>query len=380
MLQRNATHVLSNPCPRSAKGKFFGVVRRNYVKSTAGAAHGISSLVSLILGNFLFFQIILGFEVSLGLRLGFHVSSFVSGSSVLLFFWDQVQVRHPILFRRFFLQPICTDITPQPWMLSRTTAKEKGLSPEAIKKFNQVRGVVSVLLAASFPLVTLGLPASWLRSKLFSVGLSVCFLYGGLKAYELGKGYNVSPFLVFAMYGFRQTELALTILIHGSVQNVNETYPNVLPTIEKHGACLISCVQLGFLFYFLYSRRLVSKELAQTCCRYYHPAMALLYYVSLLQESWWVDLPFCMWSFPMVASMAAPFKFVIQPYFLSAKGKRADAEITKDSDHSSKPDISIATPESSPPPSPNQSSSPSVNLAQPVIQIGASSGVLLSLE
>ena len=111
--------------------KFLGINKR-YLQTYTGLLHATSSIVALLIGNYLFLQcILLGndvFDSSSGSLLPtiFHVATFLSGSS-LLPFWKKVQS----------------------YQHSTTSMKEKGLTPSQMQNFNRGRGILALILSAT---------------------------------------------------------------------------------------------------------------------------------------------------------------------------------------------------------------------------------------
>ena len=59
----------------------------------------------------------------------------------------------------------------------------------------------------------------------------------------------------------------------------------------KEALFVTCCVEFGFLWFYLYSRRLVTKELVQSMCKHYHPAVLYVWVFRLTVDRWWNKLP-----------------------------------------------------------------------------------------
>ena len=95
--------VAADPIPFSEgdagakeRGKFYGIINKRYLKSVEGAFHGITSLLSFILGNVLFVtHSVLGYNRSStwDIRLSLYTFTIISSAILYFVYWDQVQVR-----------------------------------------------------------------------------------------------------------------------------------------------------------------------------------------------------------------------------------------------------------------------------------------------
>jgi hypothetical protein len=140
--------------------------------------------------------------------------------------------------------------------------KEKGLTPKILQRFNQGRGVVTVLLYSLYPLANALLPQSVLADSVFSSIFAGVLLATSLYVYYLVKDYRKAMFVI---YGATPLGLAAAIRLYGSVAALNDTYPRLLSMMHNEAIFVVACVQFGFLLYYMYSRRLVSKTLVQHC-------------------------------------------------------------------------------------------------------------------
>lgn len=230
---------------------FLGLTNTNYMKTFPGIIHGIGSILALILGNYIFLKrVVLGNETRSYVHYNsyvysdfrscskiFHLCNFSASMITALYFWNKVQS----------------------WQLSTTTMKEKGLKPKTLQRFNQGRGVVTMILFSMFPLLMHYCPEYYLRNVLFCKLFSLLLITGSTYVYNLIKDYGR---FLFVFYGLTPMALGISILTagrKGTILSFNESYPLVLDRIEKESSFVISCVQMGFMLYYLYSRDLVTK-------------------------------------------------------------------------------------------------------------------------
>jgi hypothetical protein len=176
--------------------------------------------------------------------------------------------------------------------------KEKGLTPKILQRFNQGRGVVTVLLYSLYPLANALLSQSVLADSVFSSIFAGALLATSLSVYYLVKDYSKATFVI---YGATHLGLAASILLYGSVAALNDAYPHLLSMMHNESVFVIACVQFGFMLYYMYSRRLVSKTLVQEACKLYHPAMAKLFFLRMQYDAWWSSFPMVMRIQPALA-------------------------------------------------------------------------------
>jgi hypothetical protein len=169
--------------------------------------------------------------------------------------------------------------------------KEKGLTTKILQRFNQGRGVVTVLLYSLYPLANVLLPQSVLADSVFSSIFAAVLLATSLYVYYLVKDYSKATFII---YGATHLGLAASILLCRSMAALNYAYPLLLPMMHNEAVFVIACVQFGFMLYYMYSRRLVSKTLVQEACKLYHPAMAKLFFLRVQYDAWWSSFPMVM--------------------------------------------------------------------------------------
>ena len=311
---------------------FLGVVNKRYVKTFHGIVHGIGSMLALILGNYVFTErVLLGRNTSVvdythysstntndrsllqTVEIIFHVCNFGASVITAVFFWNKVQS----------------------WQLSTTTLKEKGLTPTILQKFNQGRGVVCMILFSAFPLVCsfcCRLPEYYYRhlfleNKIFSMVLALALITGSAQVYNLIKDYSK---LLWVVYGMTPMALGVSILLcsssssgdyaYGTVASLNQRYPAALDRIQKEASFVISCVQMGFMLYYLYSRKLVTQRTVQRICKTYHVTMSMTFLFRVERDLW---LQFSTTNTTTtsddrsIATVVLPWPMLIQPLILT---------------------------------------------------------------
>lgn len=241
--------------------KHFGLVIKRYIKIFHGIIHDIFPRQALLLDNVVLANRVLvillgtavfasrmllgnqGTEMS-KLELVFHRCNFVAAAMTAIFFWNRVPSRQ--------LPPTMTE-------------EEKTVSPRAIQKANQGRGVVAMLLFSFFPLVCQYMPQNVMESGVFAKGLALTLMAGSASVYHLIKDYG-NPSL-WLLYGMTPMALGISILCSsdhtGSVASVIENYPAVMDRYQKDSSFVICCVQVIFLQYYLYSRNLSTNRMVQ---------------------------------------------------------------------------------------------------------------------
>jgi hypothetical protein len=162
--------------------------------------------------------------------------------------------------------------------------KEKGLTPKVLQRFNQGRGVVCMIMFSLFPTVLI-CPQRILEDRIFSTIFSLSLIAGSLFIYDLIKDYSK---LLYVVYGLTPLALGISILTYGqgTVASFNDSYPLVSDRIQKEASFVISCVQMGFMLYYLYSRKLVTQHTVQKICRSYHVPMFVLYFCRVERDLW----------------------------------------------------------------------------------------------
>ena len=283
--------------------KFLGIVDKRYVRTFPGLLHAIASIVSLVTGNYLFLRVIVLNHNSMldsTATTVFHVVTFLSGAT-LLPFWTKVQS----------------------WQLSTTTMAQKGLSGAQMQRFNQGRGVLAPLLSAIYPLIRRyrgdllddATAARWIGA---SVGLVALYQYTLIRDY--GKA-------LFVVYGGSKLGFSLHLLLLAGSNNNTE---NALEYLEKESLLVTCCVEFGFLWYYLYSRRLVTKEFVQIMCRNYHPALLYVWMLRLTADRWWTkQLPWSMFWVMVLNSLLTVLFLVKLIQSLVAAGRRHQAAVVQ---------------------------------------------------
>mmetsp|Transcript_1897 Transcript_1897/g.2134 ORF Transcript_1897/g.2134 Transcript_1897/m.2134 type:complete len:393 (+) Transcript_1897:152-1330(+) len=245
--------------------KVLGILNKRYFKSVHGILHGILSLKALVLGNLVFAdRVLLGTEFTKGTMIEalFHRSNFLSSFITLVFFWNHVQN----------------------WRLGSSTMEERELTPQILKRFNQGRGVVTMLLFSLFPLVCTYGSQAMLDSQLVATSMAVTFLVGSAGVYRLVKDYSRVMWMV---YGLTPMMLGLSLLTHdGSIASFLATYPSAMDWYQKEASFVVSCVQMGFLLYYLYSRNKVTQTTVNTICKTYHVGLTLVYLFRVEHDLW----------------------------------------------------------------------------------------------
>lgn len=141
--------------------------------------------------------------------------------------------------------------------------------------FNRGRGTLAILNYSIFPLVVATASPAWLESKNFFMAVSILVLLISWKTFQLIRDYGKILFLVYGMYPGLVALVVLTT--HSDISTFLATYPDLMVHFENQAFFVVSCVQFGFLLYYAYGRRLVSKEVVQELCKNYHPALFFVY-------------------------------------------------------------------------------------------------------
>jgi hypothetical protein len=246
-----------------------------YIKTFPGLLHGTSSLASLLLGNFLFIKHVLwGLDKNSAsstvmrgsndsAKTAFWMFTIVSASITIVWYWDKVQS----------------------WQLSTTTMKEKGLTAAQLQNFNRGRGILTPLTYSLLPLFMSLAPNSWLESPQCSIALALTTMALSAGSFALIRDYSKPLFWVYGLY---PGLVSMMVIWHYRLSAVlllqhhddGHYYPSSLLTHMEHQSYfVISCIQVGFLLYYLYSRRLITKECVQRVCKLYHPTMMFSYLV-----------------------------------------------------------------------------------------------------
>merc|ERR1719343_107614 len=119
------------------------------------------------------------------------------------------------------------------------------------------------------------------------------------------------------------TPMALGISIlccsRGTVTSIIQEYSMITDRFEKEAAFVISCVQMGFMTYYLYSRNLVTKDMVQKICKTYHVTLSVMYLFRVERDLW---LQFTKSNDPSSirnapVSSIVPWPMLIQPMILT---------------------------------------------------------------
>ena len=277
---------------------FLGIAEKKYVRSISGAFHGIGSLFALILANIIFAT-----RSTVSDPMPWHLESIellchgfncVSALITMLFFWDKVQN----------------------WQLSTTSMKEKGLTPLILMRFNQGRGVVTMLLCSAFPLLQSTLPKSLLDDPMFSAMIAFLFIGSAIWVYDLVKDYS-KP--VYIAYGVTPLAVGVSVLLSGSVSALHQSYPLMSAYLRREVAFTVSCVQMGFMLYYMYSRGLVTKSTVQKICKSYHVSLLLVQFARIQYDCWWSILPWPMAIQPALLTILVAGLIGSKSYRVAAK-------------------------------------------------------------
>mmetsp|Transcript_6957 Transcript_6957/g.14248 ORF Transcript_6957/g.14248 Transcript_6957/m.14248 type:complete len:354 (+) Transcript_6957:39-1100(+) len=269
-----------------AAGKFLGLIEKRYVRTLNGAVHGISSILSLLLSNLLLLESLMYPKASWhsSLQLAMAVCTFLSGATLLLF-WNKVQS----------------------WQLSTTSRQEKGLTIQNMRSLNQGRGVIGMMAFSIYPLV-LALDQKqeatsrvFLSDVAFSQTLATSML--ALSFYQASLTFAYSK-VITSFYTGPRIAFSLALLQYRSLPALKEAFPAVVDFVQDEAVMIIACVQFGFLWYYLFSRRLVSKEFVQKACKVYHPTLLFVWLTRLQFSAWWRTLPSTMTWYPAYVTFA----------------------------------------------------------------------------
>jgi len=285
-------------CENSNKSKFLGIVEKRYIRTFHGIIHGLGSTIALVVGNLVFAnRVLLGNTGPIQgstMNLIFHACNFIASATTALFFWNKVQS----------------------WQLSTTTMKEKGLTPRTLQRFNQGRGVVTMLSYSLFPLVCSAAPQYLLENRIFSTGVALSLIAGSVYTYKLIQDYGAKLWLV---YGMNPMAMGISILTstHGTMACINKESPLAMDRFQKDAAFVISCVQMGFMMYYLYSRKLVTQKQVQTICKTYHCTLAIIYLMRVERDLWTYfsssntsSIPLALSIHPMILTLVLSRLFV----------------------------------------------------------------------
>jgi len=157
-------------------------------------------------------------------------------------------------------------------------------TPKALQKLNQGRGVISMILFSLYPTVCFFLPSeTYLESRLFSISLALILMVGSAYILQLCRDYLA---FLWMIYGMTSMAIGISILNEGTVAALNNNYPLVMDRLQKEASFAIICTQVGFMLYYLYSRRLVSKSTVQSICKAYHIPVSVVFHLRVQYDLW----------------------------------------------------------------------------------------------
>lgn len=276
----------------------------------------MASIVALLLANLLFIRTVIldhSAESCRTMDLYLSLSTTLSALPLLVFrntMWNKVQS----------------------WQLSTTTAKQKGLTGRQLKRLNQGRGVIGLLMNAALGLFLLPTDESSRLRVLkedtrLSITIALVVLASVYYQYQLIKEYSK---VIFVVYGGSKLAFALAILAQGlltqtfSIQSLVEDHSYVRQFLMTEVYMVTACVEFGFLWYYLYSRDLITKPMVQTLCKNYHPFTFFVWCIFLQTSAWWRPnrLPIIMLWLPLLYTLLGSLFFfkmikalITQPLF-----------------------------------------------------------------
>ena len=188
---------------------FLGIIQKKYLQTYIGLLHFLSSITSLLVGNYLFIQhIALGYnDMNNIITTTFHIATLFSGLT-LLPFWNKVQS----------------------WQLATTSLKDKGLTSTQMQNFNRGRGVLCTIISPIYPLLYHHLSTELLQNVILSriIGMvvtSIC-IYQYILIRDYGK-------ILFVVYGASRLGYSLHLLYSGSLYKLQSNYPYAITFLEK---------------------------------------------------------------------------------------------------------------------------------------------------
>ena len=120
------------------------------------------------------------------------------------------------------------------------------------------------------------------------------------------------------------------MLYTGSFASLRDHYPYAIDYLEKEALLVTCCVEFGFLWYYLYSRRLVTKEFVQTMCKNYHPVVLYIWVGRVTMDRWWRWLPMSLsWVMALNSLLTALFLIKMVKSLLGS-GNQAPSKHTFD--------------------------------------------------
>jgi hypothetical protein len=296
----------------SSSSKYSGFVDKRYIGTFHGIIHGLGSTIALVLGNLIFINRVLLGSQSHGSSTTykiFHACNFIASATTALFFWNKVQS----------------------WQLSTMTMEEKGVTARTAQRFNQGRGVVCMLSYSLVPFACHVVPFWFLQSRIFSSGLALAMIALSAVCYNLIKDYGKKLWLI---YGMTPMAVGFTILCNSeqTLVSVYQNTPLVIDRFKKEASFVISCVQFGFMMYYLYSRNLVTKKTVQKACKTYHSTVATIYVIRVMHDllTYFIETPTSIIPWPMLVqpillSMVFSLK-LLKPLVVATKGTKKEAK------------------------------------------------------
>ena len=135
---------------------------------------------------------------------------------------------------------------------------------------------------------------------------------------------------LFIVYGGSKLGFSIHLLYAGSFASLRDHYPYAIDYLEKEALLVTCCVEFGFLWYYLYSRRLVSKEFVQTMCKNYHPVVLYIWVGRVTMDRWWSRLPMSLsWVMALNSLLTALFLIKMVKSLLGS-GNQAPSKHTFD--------------------------------------------------
>jgi hypothetical protein len=211
------------------------------------------------------------------------------------------------------------------------TMEEKGVTARTAQRFNQGRGVVCMLSYSLVPFACHVVPFWFLQSRIFSSGLALAMIALSAVCYNLIKDYGKKLWLI---YGMTPMAVGFTILCNSeqTLVSVYQNTPLVIDRFKKEASFVISCVQFGFMMYYLYSRNLVTKKTVQKACKTYHSTVATIYVIRVMHDllTYFIETPTSIIPWPMLVqpillSMVFSLK-LLKPLVVATKGTKKEAK------------------------------------------------------
>lgn len=163
-----------------------------------------------------------------------------------------------------------------------------------------------MIISPIYPLIYHHLSHELLSNVIFSRMVGILVTIVCIYQYTLIRDYGK---ILFVVYGASRLGFSLQLLWEGSLYNLQSNYPYAITFLEKEAILVVCCVEFGFLWYYLHSRKLVTKEFVQNCCKRYHPTLFFIFIGRLLiSDQWWNKLPISIsWIMALDTLLAALF-------------------------------------------------------------------------